>query len=56
MTKDWTVDRPAHEWKPIEWDHRYHRDAVRPKFTNYWLAYREARLLTYYGVTLVSWF
>jgi hypothetical protein len=56
MSVEWTLDRPGQEWKPIKSDNQYHSPAVRPKFSNYWLAYREARLLDNAGVTPVDYY
>jgi hypothetical protein len=55
MPKEWTVDK-SHEWKLVEWDNRYHRPEVRPKFTNYWLAHGEACLLNHASVTPVDYY
>jgi hypothetical protein len=41
MAKEWTVDQPVDEWKAVEWIDHFDPE-VRPKFTNYWLAYGEA--------------
>jgi hypothetical protein len=52
---DWTVEKPRDEWIPIEWE-SYHNPKVRPKFSNYWQAEGEARLLTEAGVAPMDYY
>ena len=55
MTKEWTVDHSADEWKVVEWDD-YFNPEVRPKFSNYWKAHGEACLLTQSSVSPADYY